>query len=140
MTLRRLAIDLALSLAALALLASAATAASFVLTKTVQVGAAKDGKTVTLRKSDKLVVSLAGNATTGYEWQVKSVKRKVLSLSASKYVPAKNPSGVVGAGGVYKLTFHSVAKGQTTLKLIYARDFGPPDDDPDIFTLRVVVK
>ncbi len=140
MSLHRLAIVLALSLAALVLLASTATALSVAPVKTVKVGAAKDGKTVTLRKGDKLVVSLAGNATTGYEWQVKSVKRKVLSLSASKYVPDKNPSGVVGAGGVYKLTFHAAAKGQTTLRLIYARDFGPPDDDPDIFTLRVVVK
>jgi predicted secreted protein len=116
---RRLAAVLALSLAAFALLTASASAAIITVTKT------KNGKTITLHKGDKLVVKLAANATTGYAWKVKSVDKTVLKPLTSKYVPSPNPKHLVGAGGTYKLSLRALAKGSTTLTLVYVRSFDP---------------
>jgi predicted secreted protein len=74
-----------------------------------------------LTQGAQLLVSLKGNATTGYSWRVKSVARSVLKPLAVKYVPSPNPKHLVGVGGVYKLRFSARASGTTILKLVYAR-------------------
>jgi predicted secreted protein len=130
---RRPTAVLALSLAAFALLAASASAATITVTK------ANNGKTVTLKKGDKLVVKLAANATTGYAWKVKSVDKTVLEPVSSKYVPSPNPKHLVGAGGTYKLTLAARSAGSTTLKLIYVRSF-EPNKPAGSFKLGVTVK
>jgi predicted secreted protein len=67
------------------------------------------------------VVELAANSTTGYQWEVKSVKKSVLKPLGSKYIAPK--TGLVGAGGTYKLTLVALAGGMTNLKLTYVRSF-----------------
>jgi predicted secreted protein len=130
---RRLATTLALSLAAFALLAATASATTITVTK------AKNGKTVTLHKGDKLVVKLAANATTGYAWKVKSVDKTVLEPLTSKYVPSPNPKHLVGKGGTYKLSLRAHAKETTTLTLVYVRSFDPTHPAGS-YRLRVVVR
>jgi inhibitor of cysteine peptidase len=131
---RRLATVLALSFAALGLLAGTASAC-----KVVSVGKAENGKTVTLHAGDQLLVTLAANATTGYAWKVQSVQKQILKPLASKYVPAPNPTHLVGKGGVAKLTFRAKSVGTTTLKLVYVRSF-EPTAPAGSFKLRVVVE
>jgi inhibitor of cysteine peptidase len=139
MTPRRLAV-VTLCLAALALLFGAACSASAARSaRTVNVGKARDGKTVTLHRGDKLVVSLAGNPTTGYNWKLKSVDRSVLRPLGMKYIPDQHAPNVVGSGGVYKLSFKALARGETELRLSYLRSF-EPNKPADSFRLHVVVK
>jgi predicted secreted protein len=89
--------------------------------KITRVGRAQNGKSVILSRGAQLLVSLKGNATTGYAWKVRSVNKSVLKPLTVKYVPNPNPKHLVGSGGVYKLRFGARAFGTTVLKLVYAR-------------------
>lgn len=113
--------SVALSVALLVAFSLAVAVAGAGAAKVVPVGSAKQGKTVTLQRGDWLVVSLKGNATTGFAWRVKCVNRKVLKPRAVTYVPDPNPTHLVGKGGVYKLRFKALARGTTRLHLVYAR-------------------
>lgn len=119
MKLNRTAAAVAALIVAL-VMAAGATAA------VVHVGPAKNGKSISLQRGDRLVVSLAGNATTGYAWKLQSVDRKILRPILDTYVPSPHPAGIVGSGGVYRLGFRALAKGTTTLRLVYARSSGAP--------------
>jgi predicted secreted protein len=119
-----------------ALLVAAATVAAFACgSGVVRAGSAKNGRSVALHRGDQLVVSLKGNATTGFAWKLKSVNRSVLKPRSVKYVPSPNPHHLVGVGGAYKLRFRALARGTTVLRLKYARgkEFGGS------YRLRVVV-
>lgn len=103
--------------------------------RVVSVGSASNGKSVSLQRGDWLVVSLKGNATTGYAWRVKCVTKSVLKPRAVTYVPDPNPKHLVGKGGVYRLRFKALTRGTTTLHLVYARG----KDLGGSYKLRVVV-
>ncbi|HEY4976888.1 MAG TPA: protease inhibitor I42 family protein [Gaiellaceae bacterium] len=103
----------------------------------VSAGSADNGQGVALRHGQWLVISLKGNATTGYAWKVRSAGRaSVLKPLATKYVPNPNPTKLVGKGGVYKIRFEALAPGTTSLKLVYARG----SELGGSYTLRVVVR
>lgn len=112
---RRAALILA-ALAALSVFAGAALAG-----RIVRVGKQYNGKTVALRTGDTLVVSLPGNATTGYYWRVRAVDRSVLRPAGWRYVPRRTNPPRVGAGGTYVLRFRAVGDGNTRLKLAYVQ-------------------
>jgi inhibitor of cysteine peptidase len=101
----------------------------------VTAGSAQNGKRVSLRVGDQLLISLKANATTGYAWKIRSVKRAVLKPRSIKYVPNPNPKHLVGVGGVYKLRLKALARGTTTLRLKYLRS----GDLGGSYTLRVRV-
>lgn len=104
-----------------ALLAAVALATGAIAANIVRVGSSQNGKSVILPRGAQLVVSLKGNATTGYAWKVRSVNKSVLKPLAVTYVPSPNPKHLVGKGGVYKLRFRALKNGTTVLKLAYAR-------------------
>jgi predicted secreted protein len=106
-----------------AVVAAALVAAVAHATTIVKVGPRANGTSMRLHERDLLVVSLPGNATTGFAWRVRSVDRKVLELLSSKYVPRKS-GGKVGTGGTYVFRFMAVAAGKTTLKLGYVQAGG----------------
>ena len=92
------------------------------------------GKTVELHAGDKLEVSLKGNPTTGYQWEMAAVDAAILKLVGE---PEFNPdSGALGAGGKVTLRLIAVAAGQTTLQLIYHRPF---ENVPPIKTFKATV-
>lgn len=123
-------------LAAAALLAAAVPALAG---DVVKVGQNANGKTVRLDVGDTLVVSLAGNATTGYEWTVAAIDLKVLKPAGKQYVPKKVAPGIVGAGGTYVLRFRAAAAGKTALKLAYARPWEKGVKPARTFSLTVAV-
>ncbi len=86
-----------------------------------------NGHSVELRVGDKLAVTLAGNPTAGYRWEVDANKATILQPSGEPQYAAG--SGGIGSGGTFTLKFTAVAAGQTELKLLYHRPFekvGPP--------------
>ena len=96
------------------------------------------GKTVELHAGDKLEVSLKGNPTTGYQWEMAAVDAAILKLVGE---PEFNPdSGALGAGGKVTLRLIAVAVGQTTLQLIYHRSFEKNVPPIKTFKATVVVK
>ncbi len=107
--------------------------------KTVTVTASKSGKSVTLAKGDKLVVTLAENPSTGYSWKTVT-KPAFLRQLSSKYAPNKVDSDVplVGGGGKRTFTYAVLRKGSGTLKLRYVPP--SPDGSGTTFTLRVTAR
>ncbi len=76
---------------------------------------------VALHVGDKLVVSLAGNLTTGYTWEVASTDAAILKpVDQAQFTPAAT---AVGSGGKVSLEFEAVGAGQTSVKLLYHRPF-----------------
>ena len=131
MNLRRSAVAFSIAL----LVAFAASFAGACNGAVVNTRSAQNGKKVSLRVGDQLVVSLKANATTGYAWKIRSVKKKVLKPRSATYVPSPNPKHLVGTGGVYKLRLKALAKGTTTLRLKYMRG----GESGGSYALRVIV-
>ena len=93
-----------------------------------------NGKTFTVKSGQTIEVTLPGNPTTGYNWQM-----AVPSSGAALYKQLGEPvfkaeSTALGAGGAVTFEFQTVAKGDGTLKLIYSR---PWENVPPTQTFEV---
>ena len=109
---RRLQAFVLIALAVLAVSVGSALAA-----RVVKVGASANGKTIGLHVRDVLVVTLRGNASAGFSWRVRTLKRTIVKFVRRTYVPGSG----VGAGGKYVLRFRAVGVGTTPLKLVYVQ-------------------
>ncbi len=96
------------------------------------------GRSIELRAGDTLEVTLPGNASTGFQWEVKSVDASILKPSGE---PAfKSSSNALGSSGQFTLRFEAVAPGQTKLQLIYHRPFETDTPPAQTFEVTVTVK
>ena len=105
--------------------------------KPVSIGDSDDGKTFAVKKGQDVVVSLAGNATTGYQWSVLSTD-KSFGYPEEKYV-ASNPN-MIGGGGTSTFTWHTntpFAVGHHTVKLQYKRSWETKANEPFTFSVDV---
>jgi inhibitor of cysteine peptidase len=106
--------------------------------KTIKINADDNGGTVEMKKGETLILSINGNPTTGYTWEVESVDQNVLQ-SAGK-PDYKSDSMLVGSGGTYKFKFTAASAGVTPLKLKYWRTFEPDNPPVETFEVKIVVK
>jgi inhibitor of cysteine peptidase len=96
------------------------------------------GRTVDLHAGDRLSISLGGNPTTGYSWELAAVDKQVLApLGKLGYAAS---SEAVGAGGVFAFEFEAVAEGQTALRLVYRRPWEKRRRPAQTFAVNVMVK
>lgn len=93
------------------------------------------GTSVTLTMGDTLEVSLRGNPTTGYIWEVDPLDRTVIQQIGEPTFTAD--SAARGSGGLVTVRFQAVSPGTTGLNLIYHRPF--EKDTAPIKTCRVTV-
>ena len=92
-----------------------------------------------LKKGQTLVVTLEGNPTTGYSWEVaEPLDEQVLRQVGEAEFKAE--SDLVGAGGVQILRFETVNAGQTTLKLVYHRPWEEGVEPLETYSIQVVVR
>lgn len=109
------------------------------VTREVKVGAADNGKEITLKQGQTLAVALEANPTTGYNWLLASEPdTTVLSVVGDQF----EAPGVdrVGAGGVTTWRFRALAAGETSFQLGYARSWEEGVEPLETFSLRVVVR
>ena len=105
----------------------------------VQLTDADNGKTVTVKADQALILRLGANPTTGFGWEVSQVDAQLLAQRDSKiYEPANTDKPVVGGGGMEIFQFTALQKGETTLKLIYHRAW--EKDVPAAQTYQVTIK
>jgi inhibitor of cysteine peptidase len=121
---------------AILLLAAPSFASTVTARRTVKVGVTWNGKEIKLKSGDKLVVRLAGNATTGFLWAIVS-KPKALRLIRSTYVTS--PPGRIGQGGTFGFRFCAVV-GRGTLKLAYRRPWEKGKASEQSFSIKVRVR
>src|SRR4026209_30371 len=102
---------------------------------TIQLTEADAGRLVELRVGDILEVTLPGNPTTGFQWEVSAINSAILKpMGEPKFEPSSN---AVGSGGNVTLRFEAVGTGQTELKLIHHRPF--EENVPPIQTFEVTI-
>jgi inhibitor of cysteine peptidase len=109
--------------------------------RTVELTEADSKKTVSLTAGASVVVSLAGNLTTGYSWQVDKIEGDAIEQSGKiDYKTRPHAPGMLGVGGTFLATFKAVKLGTATVTLHYARPW-EKDKAPAktvSFTFRVV--
>jgi len=82
-----------------------------------------DGASLTLRQGDRLMVALAGNATTGFEWaNTLLVEYAVLRETEQMEYRAKpHPAEMVGFGGTFLFRYEAIAQGSQAFRFVYRR-------------------
>jgi inhibitor of cysteine peptidase len=87
--------------------------------QTVTVDERAAGGRIVLNAGDQLAVTLEGNPTTGYIWEIQDVDARILQpVGAWDFQPA---SDRMGAGGTETRQFVAITAGTTTLELVYHR-------------------
>jgi inhibitor of cysteine peptidase len=115
------------------------TVAACSASRTVQATDADNGSTVELHPGDTLVITLEGNPTTGYQWELIPSQDGVMPLQDEPEYVAGNTK-LVGSGGVYHFTFRAENYGSTRIDLKYYRSFEPADTPPiSTYTLNILV-
>jgi inhibitor of cysteine peptidase len=89
------------------------------------------GSGVGLELGDTLELALAGNASTGYTWDIGFIDSVVLhSLGEPEYAESA-ATDVVGAPGRYTFRFSAAGEGQVKLVMIYHRP-----SEPEVLPLK----
>jgi inhibitor of cysteine peptidase len=104
----------------------------------VKVGKAENGSRVTLEVGQTLVLSLASNPTTGYQWEITELNQAILQETDHEY-QADQPA-LAGSGGKEIWRFQAQASGTTTLSLGYRRPWEENVEPIETFSLEVVVQ
>ena len=94
-----------------------------------------NGQTVNLQSGQTLVISLKGNITTGYNWEV-SESLPVLQEQGSP--DFKPDSGAIGAPGVFTLRFKVTGSGSGKLTLVYHRPSDTTAPPAQTYSVQVV--
>lgn len=126
---------------AIALLLVAVVLAAFsgCATKTALALEAKDnGRQIELEIGQTLAISLEGNPSTGYTWEMVESEDSILRQVGEIEFEAE--SDLVGAPGTQTLRFQAVESGQTELKLVYHRPWETDVEPLETFTLQVTVR
>jgi len=88
----------------------------------VTIGDSDSGKTISVPKEGKLIVRLASNPTTGYQWQISSLDQEYLKpVGEPEYESPKTDR--IGSGGTQVFTFITLNPGRTILVLDYERSW-----------------
>ena len=103
---------------------------------TVKLDETTNGQTVALKVGQKLTISLEGNPTTGYSWDVSEIDQAVIEQVGE--AEFKSDSNLIGSGGLVTLTFNGVAPGETRIKLVYHKAW--EEDVPPLEEFEIFVK
>ena len=109
--------------------------------KIVAVTGGDTGSRVQLSKGEILKVTLVGNPSTGFMWELPSLDTTILKKKGDWEFKADNATrGFAGSPGQLTICFEAVGAGKTTLGLIYHQSFDPVTPPIQTFALTVVVK
>lgn len=105
---------------------------------TKQLTEADDGHRFELYVGDKLEITLPGNPTSGFQWDVSKGDTSILrQIGEPRFEPS---SGAIGSNGTITLSFDAVGIGQMELKLIYHRPFEKDTQPAQTFAVTVIVQ
>jgi predicted secreted protein len=99
--------------------------------------AADAGSTVNMNVGATLEISLQGNPTTGYTWELAPDGQELLVQDGEAQFKAE--STLLGSGGLVTLRFKALRQGTADLKLIYHRTFEPNVPPLRTFAVKVVI-
>lgn len=107
--------------------------------KIVKLTEVDNNKEISMQVGNQLTITLPGNPSTGYNWEVQSGDTAILGMVGEAQFVSDN-SDLVGAGGKLTLTFEALKSGSTTLELVYHRAWETDVAPLQTFTVQVTVK
>ena len=105
---------------------------------TVNVNESQNGSSVDLQTGDMLVITLDGNPTTGYQWEMLPNTDGIVELQGDPEY--KSGGNQVGSGGKYKFNVKAVKAGTTRVDLKYYRSFEAGVPPIQTFSIDISVK
>jgi inhibitor of cysteine peptidase len=105
---------------------------------TLALGADDNGNEITLHRGQMLTITLEGNPSTGYTWELMQTEGAILKQVGETEFQAD--SQVPGAAGTQSLRFEAVATGQMELRLVYHRPWETDVEPLETFTVQVTVR
>lgn len=96
-----------------------------------------NGRSISVPLTETLSVTLTGNPTTGYLWELTAVDREVLAMETEPVFAPE--STLTGAGGKFTFRFTPRKPGTTTVKLFYRRPWEKNTEPLHTFDLTVLV-
>jgi len=108
--------------------------------RAVSVEESSSGKQVEIAAGGTLTVTLESNATTGFQWELKSVGDTSVLQSQGGTYEAPGDTGAVGAGGEEVWTFKALKPGKSSLSMEYSQPWDGGTKAGQTFDLTVVVK
>jgi len=105
---------------------------------TVKLGEQDNGQSVDVASGDKITITLEGNPTTGYSWEVSAIDPAMVELVGEP--DYKSDSKALGSGGVYTFTFKAAGAGTTNIKLVYHRSWEEDVEPAKVFEVTLNVK
>jgi inhibitor of cysteine peptidase len=106
--------------------------------QTVVIHQDQEGEVVKIPNKSTFTVSLPGNPTTGYSWEVSEGDDQILQQDGEWSFTADSKK--IGAPGMFSLPFKTAGAGKTTLKLIYHRSFEKDVAPLNTFTVTILVE
>ena len=104
----------------------------------VKVTEADMGKDIHLNIGNFLIITLEGNPSTGYNWEVQPDANAVIEQVGGAEFKAN--SNLMGAPGMIAITLKASKTGQQMLNLVYHRSFEKDVPPVKVFTLNVIVE
>ncbi|ABS56622.1 secreted protein-like protein [Methanoregula boonei 6A8] len=100
---------------------------------TIPVNSSSNGDILTIPASNQVLVTLAENPTTGYQWN--ATVSKGLSVVSDTYV-APN-SSLIGAGGYHEWLLAPDTVGTYTFQAVYMRSWEGPSSAANTFSIVI---
>lgn len=92
----------------------------------IQLAEADNGRTNSVKSGTEIVITLEGNPTTGYSWDVASFStNRLQKIGAAQYRQTEQHDSRprVGVGGRFLFKFKAIESGRADLKLVYRRSW-----------------
>jgi inhibitor of cysteine peptidase len=106
---------------------------------TVQLTEDESGLAIALEVGQEVVVTLAGNPTTGFQWSYRATPDGVLGpIGESEYVP--DQPVLPGSGGRERFRFTALRAGSAALQFEYRRPFEPGSPPARTVSYSLVVR
>ncbi len=107
----------------------------------VTLGAAESGATIAIATSQRVVVRLPGNPSTGYRWSlVESAGGVLASDGAPSFEPVQAAAQRPGAGGTEVWRFTPMRAGEQVLRFEYSRPWEQGTPPAEVVTFTVTVR
>jgi len=106
--------------------------------KEIELDVSANGSQIEIEQGQTLVITLAGNPTTGYTWEMVEQEGQILQQVGETEFQAE--SDLIGAPGVQILRFEAVDAGQMTLELVYHQPWEEDVEPAETFSVQVTVR
>jgi inhibitor of cysteine peptidase len=116
--------------------------------QTYDISTEDNGSTINIKRGDRLNVSLLGNPSTGYSWEVVGLDTNILEQDGEMVIKNSIPDEqvgvvtrtVVGGLGTFNFSFVANKSGEALLHFVYRRHWEKDIEPIDTFYLNVNIQ